>query len=168
MKKYIVKNEVLNKMQKLPKLLSWLIAPAPILFSNLSTRRIPAAIRPMESTSDLHKKARYLSSALVTTASICQIHKLLYYTKQGDRNQRTNLQNFCTGCLTENFKFSTIHFPNPSSISSSQFTMSTSMFIPPNLSAVSLRGPSGLSCLILCGERGFKICRPSIPTCSSS
>ncbi|KAK2434575.1 disease resistance protein RUN1 [Trifolium repens] len=52
-------------------LLNWPTEP-----SSLSNHRIPAVIRPMESISDLHKKARRWNSSLVTTASICKVKNL--------------------------------------------------------------------------------------------
>lgn len=54
----------------LPRLLSWSMAAWPTESSSFSTRRTPAVIRPIESISDLHRKARCLSSSRETTASI--------------------------------------------------------------------------------------------------
>lgn len=56
----------------LPRLLSWSMVARPIDSSSFKTRRIPAAILPIESTSDLQRTARCSSSSFETTASICK------------------------------------------------------------------------------------------------
>lgn len=154
--------------------------------SSLSKRKIPAAILPIDSTSDLQRKARCSTSSFVATASICtQDHHIrfrhwLIITKNNDYWVgwggvgwwwRKRKERLLTGCLTENLMFSTIHL-SVSAHSSSDRTKRTSTFKPLILSPLSMVFisvsiwllPVVFSWKTPVGEQGFHACKPCTPT----